>query len=83
VLRISASSQDGGVWLRLHGSLSGPWVGQLQEEVVRALTQSKVVTLDLQEVSYVDLTGVAMLRSFPSQVIPVNCSPFLREQLAS
>lgn len=84
MLRIWTVVDPRGLWLQVEGSLRGPWVYELQRAVDEALLQSKLVTLDLKKLWYVDREGIALLRSFsPEKVNPVNCSPFVREQMDS
>jgi len=60
----------------------GPWVGELRKQIEQALSQAKNVTLDLRKVSFVDPSGVALLRELGDrQVEQVNCSIFISQQL--
>jgi len=83
VLRISiCDDSEQGVRLVLEGRLVGPWVGELRKQIEQALSQAKNVTLDLRKVSFVDPSGVALLRELGDrQVEQVNCSIFISQQL--
>jgi len=83
VLRISiCDDSEQGVRLVLEGRLVGPWVGELRKQIEQALSQAKNVTLDLRKVSFVDPSGVALLRELGDrQVEHVNCSIFISQQL--
>ena len=80
-LKISVIPQPAGNWLQLEGSLSGSWVGELEQIIDDLLKQSPSLTLDL-ELWYVDLEGAAFLRALAVRaVIPVNASEFISRQL--
>ena len=82
MLKISTSVELNAVRLRLAGSLTGRWIDEVEREIASALSQAARVTLDLKEVSYVDLAGVALLRSLSTtRIETINSSAFLREQL--
>lgn len=83
MLRISiCDDSEQGVRLVLEGRLVGPWVGELRKQIEQALSQAKNVTLDLRKVSFVDPSGVALLRELGDrQVEHVNCSIFISQQL--
>ncbi|HKN35294.1 MAG TPA: STAS domain-containing protein [Terriglobales bacterium] len=83
MLRISiCDDSEQGVRLVLEGRLVGPWVGELRKQIEQALSQAKNVTLDLRKVSFVDPSGVALLRELGDrQVEQVNCSIFISQQL--
>jgi ABC-type transporter Mla MlaB component len=83
VLRISiCDDSEQGVRLVLEGRLVGPWVNELRKQSEQALSQAKNVTLDLGKVSFVDPSGVALLRELGDrQVEHVNCSIFISQQL--
>lgn len=71
-----------GCVLHLEGRLVGPWVEELRRSCEAALATSTAVALDLAEVSFVDHTGVALLRGLGGRGVAfMNCSGFLREQL--
>ena len=83
MLRISIlDDSEQAIRLVLEGRLVGPWVHELREQSEQALSQAKSVTLDLGKVSFVDSSGVALLRELGDrQVEPVNCSIFISQQL--
>ena len=80
MLRITEQqSTNGTPILILEGRLTGPWV-ELLRTSCSALTPP--FTLDLRELSFADVAGLALLRQLQSQEIALhNCTPFLAEQL--
>ncbi len=71
-----------GYVLRLEGRVVGPWVEELRRSCEGALTNSIPVVLDLANVSFIDRTGVALLRGLGGRgVALINCSGFLAAQL--
>lgn len=75
------SSQPSSV-LCIEGRIVGPWVEELRRSCERALASAAVVTLDLAEVSFVDRSGIALLRGLEARGVRlVNCSGFVAEQL--
>lgn len=83
MLKISViHDSDNAVHFQLEGKLIGPWVDELRRLGNTALSQQKVLTLDLERVWFVDSTGVALLREFERrEVSQVNCSQFISQQL--
>ena len=68
--------------LRLEGRVIGPWVGELRQVCVPLLATGAGLTLDLSDVSFVDREGVELFGSLRErQVVLLNCSPFVAEQL--
>jgi anti-anti-sigma regulatory factor len=83
VLRIQLLDlQDGTATLQLAGRIAGPWVGELSRSCDRILNAGGSLSVDLREVTFVDRDGVELLRGLSGrQVVLVNCSPFVAEQL--
>jgi len=83
VLRISVIREsDRAVEFQLEGKLVGPWVEELRKLGNEALSQQKAVSLDLARVTFVDGSGVVLLKDFARrQVSQLNCSQFLSQQL--
>jgi ABC-type transporter Mla MlaB component len=48
--------------LRLEGRIAGPWVEELARVTHTALVESPRVVLDLTDVTFVDASGVTLLR---------------------
>lgn len=83
MLRISIIEDSGeSIRLALEGWLVGPWVDEVRRQTEQALAASKVVTLDLEKVRFVDASGTALLRELAIRKVEhVNCSAFLSQQL--
>ena len=83
MLKISiVNESQATICLQLEGSLSGPWVEELNRLSERALTESKELVLDLEKLRFVDMDGVALLKSLAErEVAQLNCTPFIREHL--
>jgi len=72
---------DGRPKLRVEGRVIGPWVAELQLACERALGEGAGLALDLQEVAFVDHTGVEFLCMLGQQGVVLDCSAFVAEQL--
>ena len=83
MLKISIiSDSDQAIQFQLEGKLVGPWVEELQRLSDEALSHQKALSLDLENVSFVDSRGVTLLRDLARrQVSQVNCSQFVSQQL--
>jgi len=83
VLRISlVEAPDEAVTLRLEGRVSGPWVEELRSWCEQWLATGNGLSLDLTEVSFIDLDGVALCQSLRDRNVAfLHCSPFVAEQL--
>jgi anti-anti-sigma regulatory factor len=83
VLRISLVEEpDEAVTLRLEGQVRGPWVEALRKSCESLLARGNGLILDLTEVSFIDLDGVALCRCLRDRKVSfLHCSPFVAEQL--
>lgn len=67
---------------RLEGMVIGRWVEELRDLCEIALSRSQEVIVDLNDVSYVDREGIALLMSLRDrQVALLNPQPFVAELL--
>ena len=82
-MRIRPAEADGSVVLRLEGTLSGQWVGELRRVTSEPLREPAArLVLDLAEVTFIDADGLALLRELLfRQVILRNGSLFVTQQL--
>ena len=79
MLRIMESPQGR---LRVEGRLTGPWVEALQRSCEDFFTSGRPLTLDISELSFVDRSGVDLLRALRARGARlVNCSHFVVELL--
>jgi hypothetical protein len=83
VLRISrVEGPDEAVTLRLEGQVRGPWVEALHRLCEQLLATGSGLSLDLTEVSFIDLDGIALCRRLRDRrVALLHCTPFVAEQL--
>ncbi len=81
MLRVTELQTPQGTTLRVEGRVTGPWVDELRRAVAAVIATHRVLTIDLAEMSFLDLRGVSLLRELESRsVILVNLSPFVAEQ---
>lgn len=82
MLRITSSTKDGTVWLKIEGKLVGPWVDECRAACARGTDQRRRLALDLSEVTFVDPDGVHLLRELVEQGVDIPvCSNFVAELL--
>jgi len=83
MLRISEiSSSDETTSLRLEGRMIGQCVIEVQKVCEQCLDSGGKLMLDMTEVSFVDRSGIALLKGLMRREVTLaNCSPFLSEQL--
>jgi anti-anti-sigma regulatory factor len=83
MLKITKIAEDGKAnRLRLDGTLSGPWVEELQRQCEARLEEEETLVLDCAGLSFVDARGIRLMRSLSAQqVLLVDCSPYLALQL--
>ena len=85
MLKISqAGKSKSSITLKLEGRVVGPWVNELLQVCETLLTEGLALILDLTDVTFADVDGVALLSSFKTRGLTLkNCSPFVDEQLRS
>lgn len=83
MLRISENNASiETVTLLLEGQISNHGVEITRESCEQVLKKGGHLILDMSGVSFVDRTGIALLRKLQQQNVElINCSPFLKEQL--
>jgi ABC-type transporter Mla MlaB component len=83
VLRITeVSRSDSAITFKLEGKLLAPWVEELRRICTEAPHESRQIRLDLDAVSFVDATGVELMRDLIRQGIAIaQCSGFVAELL--
>jgi anti-anti-sigma regulatory factor len=69
--------------LHVEGTLSGPWVRELQVVCDKALAERRPITLDLLGVTFVDREGAKLLRTLDREqgVELANLSTFVTQVL--
>ena len=83
MLKISqAGTPNHSFTLKLEGRLVGPWAQELWRVCEPLLAEERELKLDLADVSYVDVKGVAALTDLKSRGVKLNCcSPFVEQQM--
>jgi ABC-type transporter Mla MlaB component len=83
MLRISQLDSDGRTaTLRVDGSLSGVWVGELRRLCEVTLASGDALNIDCGGISFSDTEGVALMNDLRKrQVALTNCPPLLQFQL--
>ena len=68
--------------LRLDGSVTGQWIELLRESAQSELDEGLRLTLDLENICFIDCEGLALIKSLMGQgVRQVNAPLFVAEQL--
>lgn len=62
MLRITRTTKDETVWLKLEGKIVGPWVEECRQACIREIELGMPLALDLSDVTFVDAVGVDFLR---------------------
>jgi anti-anti-sigma regulatory factor len=67
--------------LQVEGTVSGPWVRELQVACEKALAEGSPITLDLLGVTFLDREGAKLLRALDREqrVELTNTSAYVRE----
>ena len=83
MLKISIiEALDKSVTIRLEGQVRGLWVEELRRSCEQLLARGSSLRLDLNDVSFVDIHGVALCRTLRERNVAIlRCSPFVAEQL--
>jgi anti-anti-sigma factor len=87
MLKISrVSESDSPLVLRLEGQVTGPWVDELRRTCDEAVpnngSEVRQLVLDLAGVSFLDTSGIALLRQLVTDHVSItNSSVFIAEQL--
>jgi anti-anti-sigma factor len=75
---------DGRAVVRLYGRLGGEWVNEVRQVCLTTLaTEGRPVRLDLQDVTFIDRSGLALLRELWGDVVILRLSLFAAELLKS
>ena len=80
ITRVGSLDQE--VTLQLHGRVTGPWVELLCQCSESVLAEGARLTLDLQNIYFIDCEGVGLIKSLIERgVLPVNAPLFVAEQI--
>ena len=81
-ITLDTAPSNGHYVLKLEGELAGRWVQELRRTCDDVLQHgADSLLLDLREVTFIDLDGVALFRELGDRVLVTNCSLFAAEQL--
>ena len=80
ITRVGSSDQE--VTLQLDGQVTGPWVKLLRQSAESVLVEGMRLTLDLQNIYFIDCEGVGLIKSLIDRgVRQVNAPLFVAEQI--
>ena len=80
ITRVVQSDEE--IALQLDGSVSGQWIELLRESAESVLAEGLRLTLDLENICFIDCEGLALIKSLIGQgVRQVNAPLFVAEQL--
>src|SRR6185295_11293069 len=80
ITRVAWSNQE--VTLQLDGRVADQWIELLSESAESALEEGLRLTLDLENISFIDCEGLALIKSLMGRgVRQVNAPLFVAEQL--
>lgn len=83
MLRISRKAADSSrLTLILEGRIASDWVSVLEHECLKTMQETPVLSLDLSEVTYLDLRGADLLRRLQKRGVQiVHASSVIRDLL--
>ena len=80
ITRVASLNHE--VTLQLDGRVAGPWVELLRQSAESVLAEGARLTLDLQNISFLDCEGVGLIKGLIDRGVPqVNAPLFVAEQL--
>ena len=80
ITRVASSNQE--VTLHLDGRVTGQWVELLRESAESALEEGMRLTLDLENICFVDCEGLALIKRLINRAVQqVNAPLFVAEQI--
>ena len=80
ITRVVHPNQE--IALKLDGSVTGQWIELLRESAESVLAEGLRLTLDLENICFIDCEGLALIKSLMREgVRHVNAPLFVAEQL--
>jgi ABC-type transporter Mla MlaB component len=80
ITRVVLSNRE--ITLRLDGSVTGQWIELLRQSAESVLAEGLQLTLNLENISFIDCEGLALIKSLMGQgVLQINAPLFVAEQL--
>ncbi len=83
MLRVTrADEQSASVKLKVEGRIASTWNGVLERECRDLLQMRKGVVMDFTDVTFIDRSGVMMLKKLSTEGVEIiNCSDFFESLL--
>lgn len=83
MLRVTrADEQSASVKLKVEGRIASTWNGVLERECRDLLQMRKGVVMDFTDVTFIDRSGVIMLKKLSTEGVEIiNCSAFFESLL--
>jgi ABC-type transporter Mla MlaB component len=80
ITRVASSNQE--ITLQLDGRVAGQWMELLRESAESVLGEELRLTLDLENICFIDCEGLALIKSLMGRgVRQLNAPLFVAEQL--
>ena len=80
ITRVVLSNRE--ITLRLDGSVTGQWIELLRQSAESVLAEGLQLTLNLENISFIDCEGLALIKSLMGQgALQINAPLFVAEQL--
>jgi anti-anti-sigma regulatory factor len=80
ITRVATSNQE--ITLQLDGRVAGQWIELLRESAESVFAEGLRLTLDLENTSFIDCDGLALIKSLIGRGIrQVNAPLFVGEQI--
>ena len=80
ITKVATSNQE--ITLQLDGRVTGQWIDLLRESAESVLEERMRLTLDLENICFIDCEGLALIKSLMGRgVLEVNAPLFVAEQL--
>ena len=80
ITKVATSNQE--ITLQLDGRVTGQWIDLLRESAESVLEERMRLTLDLENICFIDCEGLALIKGLMSRgVLEVNAPLFVAEQL--
>jgi anti-anti-sigma regulatory factor len=65
ITRVATSNQE--ITLQLDGRVAGQWIELLRDSAESVLAEGVRLTLDLENICFVDCDGLALIKSLPNK----------------
>ena len=80
ITQVASSNRE--ITLQLDGRVTGQWVGLLRESAQSVLEEAMRLTLDLENICFIDCEGIVLIKSLMDRgVRQINAPLFVVEQI--